>query len=74
MNNGLSIYHTKCCETTFHELPSIAFIRGLKLKNCFEGQMRTYKITRGLHYDADATTAVPELYCKQLLHLIPGKR
>jgi len=36
--------------------------------------MRPYKETRGLHYDTDATTAVPELYWKQLLHLIYGLR
>jgi len=24
------------------------------------GRMRTYKVTRGPHYDADATIAVPE--------------
>jgi len=29
--------------------------------NCFVGHMRTYKATRGPHYDANATIAVPEL-------------
>jgi len=28
--------------------------------------MRTYKVTRGAHYHADTTMAVPELYYKQL--------
>jgi len=32
--------------------------------------MNTNKATRGPHYDADATMAVPEPYYKQLLHLI----
>jgi len=36
--------------------------------------MTTYKVTRGAHYDADATMAVPELYQKQLLHLISCER
>jgi len=37
--------------------------------------MRTYKVTRGLHYDADATMEVPEIYRKkQHLHLIPCER
>jgi len=31
--------------------------------------MRTYEVTRGPHYDADATMAVLEPYLKQLLHL-----
>jgi len=30
--------------------------------NCNEGQMKTYEVTRGSHYDADARTAVPETY------------
>jgi len=42
--------------------------------NCSECQMRTYKVTRGLHYDTDATMAVPEPYLKQLLHLISCER
>ena len=36
--------------------------------------MRTYKITHGRHYRADATMAVPEPYWKQLLYLISCKR
>jgi len=36
--------------------------------------MRTYKVTWELHYDAEATMAVPELYQKQLLHLISYER
>jgi len=35
-----------------------------------EGHIRIYKATRGTHYDADATMAVPEPYKKQLLHII----
>jgi len=33
---------------------------GVANSNCSEGQMRTYKISRKPHYDADATMAVPE--------------
>jgi len=29
--------------------------------DCSEGQTRTYKVTWGPHYDADASMAVPEL-------------
>jgi len=36
--------------------------------------MRTYKITRRPHYDADATMAVPEPYQKHPLHLTSCKR
>jgi len=32
---------------------------GVSNSNCSEGQMKTYKVTRGPHYDADATLAVP---------------
>jgi len=35
---------------------------GVSNSNCSESQMRTYKVTRGPHYDADAITAVPEPY------------
>jgi len=38
---------------------------GISNLNCYEGQMRTYKVTCGPHYDADATMAVPEPYWKQ---------
>jgi len=34
---------------------------GVSNSNCSVGHMRTYKVTRGPHYDADATIAVPEL-------------
>jgi len=30
--------------------------------NCSEVQMRTYKVSRGPYYDADATMAIPEPY------------
>jgi len=40
---------------------------GVSNSICSVGHMRTYKAIRGPHYDADATTAVPELarksYC-----------
>ena len=36
--------------------------------------MRTYKATRGPHYDADATMAVSELCQKHFLHLISCER
>jgi len=32
--------------------------------------MKTSKVTRAPHYDADQTMVVPEAYQKQLLHLI----
>jgi len=35
---------------------------GVSNSNCSEGQMRTYKVTQGLHYDADTTMAAPEPY------------
>jgi len=34
---------------------------GVSNWNCSVGNMRTYKVNRVLHYDADATIAVPEL-------------
>jgi len=37
------------------------FIPGVSNSNCSVGHMRTYKVTCGPHYDADATIAVPEL-------------
>ena len=40
--------------------------------HCFEGQMKVYKVTRGPHYDAEETMAVPEPH-QQLLHLTPAK-
>jgi len=30
--------------------------------HCSEGQTRAHKVTRGLHYDADAIMALPEPY------------
>ena len=36
-------------------------IAGVSNSNCTVGHMRTYKVTRGPHYDSDATVAVPEL-------------
>jgi len=34
---------------------------GISNSNCSVGHMKTYKVTRGPHYDADAEIAVPEL-------------
>ena len=34
---------------------------GVSNSNCSVCHMRTYKVTRGPHYDVDATIAVPEL-------------
>jgi len=49
-------------------LPSPYVFGGVKAgasnSNCCEDQTSTCKVTRGPHYDADATTAVPELYWK----------
>ena len=42
--------------------------------HCSEGQIRTYKATRGTHCDADATMSVPEPCEKLLIHfLFPAK-
>jgi len=41
--------------------------------NCSVGQMRTSEITRGPHYDADETIAVPELTEKSFYVLFPAK-
>jgi len=46
---------------------------GVSNSNCSEGQMRTYIVTRRLHYDGDGTLAVPEPQQKQLFHLISCK-
>jgi len=53
---------------------STSFRSGVSNSNCSVGQIRTYKVTRGPHYDADATMAVPQPYKKQLLHLISCER
>jgi len=47
---------------------------GVSNSNCFEGQMRANKVTRGPHYDANATMMVPEPYKKQFSHLISCER
>jgi len=39
----------------------VASIPGVSNSNCTVGHMRTYKVTREPHYDADATVEVPEL-------------
>jgi len=61
----------------FKETANISYHDGRKAgvsnSNCSDGQMRTYKVTRGSHYDADTTMAVPEPQSKQLLHLISCK-
>jgi len=33
---------------------------GVSKSNCSEGRMRTYKVTQGTHYDADARITVRE--------------
>jgi len=33
---------------------------GVSNSTCSQGQKRTYKVTRGLHYDVDAIMAAPE--------------
>jgi len=43
--------------------------QGVKHK-LLRGPIRTYEATRGPHYDAGTTMAVPEPYKKQLLHFI----
>jgi len=35
---------------------------GVSNSNCSMSQMRPYEVTRGLHYDTDATMAIPEPY------------
>ena len=47
--------------------------QGVSNSNCSESQIRTYKVTRGPHYDDDATMVVSELERKKLLHLFPAK-
>jgi len=53
---------------------STSFRSGVSHSNCSVGQIRTYKVTRGPHYDADAIMAVPQPYKKQLLHLTSCER
>jgi len=36
--------------------------QGSQNPNCYEGQLRTYKVNRGPRYDVDATMAVSEHY------------
>jgi len=38
------------------------FGTGASNSNCSEGQIKTYKVTRGPRYAADVTMAVPEPY------------
>ena len=44
--------------------PSVTLLlrTGASNSNCSESKMRTYKVTRGPHYDADATMLTPEPY------------
>jgi len=58
----------------FENLLAIAFRAGVSNSICSVGQMRTYKVTRGPHYDTNATMALPQPYKKQLLHLISCER
>jgi len=45
---------------TGRELPNTPSTAGVSNSNCAEGQMKTYKVTRGPHYDADSTMALLE--------------
>jgi len=53
----------------FFFLKVCIFMPGISNSNCSEGQLWTYEVTRGLHhdyqglhYDTDATMAVPKPY------------
>jgi len=49
------------------------FKPGVPNSSCSVGQMRTCKVTRGPHYDADETIAVPELIKNSFYILFPAK-
>ena len=49
----------RTCLRTVQQLHVSLQTRGLKLHR---GPMWTYKVTRGPHYDTDATMAIPEPY------------
>jgi len=40
--------------------------------NCSVGHIRTFKVTRGPHYDADTTVGVPELTRNSFYILFPA--
>jgi len=46
---------------------------GVSNSNCAVGHMRTYKTTRGPHYEADATTPVRKLTRNSFYILFPAK-
>ena len=46
---------------------------GVSKSDCFVSHMRTYKITSGPHYNADATMSVPELTTISFYILFPAK-
>jgi len=60
--------------TATHSQVSNPYKAGVSNSSCSEGQIRSYKVTRGPHYDADATMAVPQPYKKQLSHIISCER
>ena len=49
------------------------FIPGVSNSNGSVDQMRTCKVTRGPHYDADETIAVPEFTKSRFYILLPSK-
>ena len=52
---------------------SLGCIPGVSNSNCSVGQMRTCMVTRGPHYDADETIAVPELTKNSFYIFFPAK-
>jgi len=53
-----STAHTLSCEKIVFETTTRS---GVSNSNCSVGHMRTYKVTRRPHYDADATIVAPKL-------------
>jgi len=51
-----------------------AAVTGVSNSNCSVGHMRTYKVTLGPHYDADATKALLKLPENSFLHLVSCER
>jgi len=46
---------------------------GVSNSNCSVGQTGTYKVTRGPHFDAEATIALPECTRNSFYMLFPAK-
>jgi len=53
---------------------TVGYNAGASNSNCSLGQIKTCKVTRGPHHDADATIAVPELTRNRFYILFPAKR